>query len=204
MKVTVTRRAELDARADFFTTGEAEKLVYCASPRVTDARARLEPGATVVDGGNTVEMRKLSIDLAARGVERLMVEGGGKVHTQFSDRRPRRRAAAGHRSHVRGRLAGSQIRARRPLPLEPRTAGEARRRAPDRRRGAAALRPLAAVPGRLTDQAGAHRGPAAVPLERDLEHRGEDPREQDRQRQDEGERDEESGTPVADPAGHDP
>jgi 5-amino-6-(5-phosphoribosylamino)uracil reductase len=83
MKVTVTRRAELDARADFFTTGEAEKLVYCASPRVTDARARLEPGATVVDGGNTVEMRKLSIDLAARGVERLMVEGGGKVHTQF-------------------------------------------------------------------------------------------------------------------------
>jgi 5-amino-6-(5-phosphoribosylamino)uracil reductase len=83
MKVTVTRRAELDAGADFFTTGDAQKLVYCASPRVTDARARLEPGATVVDGGNTVEMRKLSIDLAARGVERLMVEGGGKVHTQF-------------------------------------------------------------------------------------------------------------------------
>src|SRR3954463_10383541 len=83
MKVTVTRRAELDAGAAFFTTGEAEKLVYCASPRVTDARARLEPRATVVDGGNTVEMRKLSSDLAARGVERLMVEGGGNVHTQF-------------------------------------------------------------------------------------------------------------------------
>ena len=30
MKVTVTCRAELDARADFFTAGEAEKLVYCA------------------------------------------------------------------------------------------------------------------------------------------------------------------------------
>src|SRR5881398_1605869 len=28
MKVTVTRRAELDARADFFTAGEAEKIVY--------------------------------------------------------------------------------------------------------------------------------------------------------------------------------
>jgi 5-amino-6-(5-phosphoribosylamino)uracil reductase len=72
MKVTVTRRAELDAGADFFTTGEAEKIVYCASPRVT-----------VVDGGNTVEMRTLANDLAARGVQRLMVEGGGKVHTQF-------------------------------------------------------------------------------------------------------------------------
>jgi 5-amino-6-(5-phosphoribosylamino)uracil reductase len=83
MKVTVTQRAQLDARADFFTTGEAEKLVYCASPRVTDARARLGPVATVVDGGHTVEMRRLSTDLAGRGVERLMVEGGGTVHTQF-------------------------------------------------------------------------------------------------------------------------
>ncbi len=83
MKVTVTRRAELDARADFFTAGEAEKLVYCASPRVVDARERLGPVATVVDGGHTVEMRRLSSDLADRGVERLMVEGGGKVHTQF-------------------------------------------------------------------------------------------------------------------------
>jgi 5-amino-6-(5-phosphoribosylamino)uracil reductase len=83
MKVTVTRRAELDARADFFTAGEAEKLVYCASPRVLDARERLGPVATVVDGGHTVEMQRLSSDLADRGVERLMVEGGGKVHTQF-------------------------------------------------------------------------------------------------------------------------
>jgi len=82
-KVTVTRRAQLDARADFFTAGDAEKLVYCASPRVGDARARLGEVATVVDGGDGVEMRRLSADLAARGVERLMVEGGGTVHTQF-------------------------------------------------------------------------------------------------------------------------
>jgi 5-amino-6-(5-phosphoribosylamino)uracil reductase len=83
MKVTVTRRAELDARADFFRVGDAEKLVYCASPRVGDARARLGPAATIVDAGDRVEMRTLSTDLAARGVERLMVEGGGTVHTQF-------------------------------------------------------------------------------------------------------------------------
>lgn len=83
MKVTVTRRAELDARADFFALGDAEKIVYCASPRVEEARSRLGRVATVVDGGDTVEMRTLSTDLAERGVERLMVEGGGNVHTQF-------------------------------------------------------------------------------------------------------------------------
>ena len=83
MKVTVTRRADLDAGADFFRTGEAEKLVYCATSRVEDARARLGPAAVVVDAGDQVEMRTLSSDLAARGVERLMVEGGGTVHTQF-------------------------------------------------------------------------------------------------------------------------
>ena len=83
IKVTVTERVELDARADFFTTGETEKLVYCTSQRVLDARSRLGPVATVVDAGNPVEMRTISEDLGARGVERLMVEGGGQVHTQF-------------------------------------------------------------------------------------------------------------------------
>jgi 5-amino-6-(5-phosphoribosylamino)uracil reductase len=82
-KVTVTRRAELDTRAHFFRVGDAEKLVYCASSRVEDARERLGPVATVVDGGDSVEMRTLSTDLAGRGVERLMVEGGAMVHTQF-------------------------------------------------------------------------------------------------------------------------
>jgi 5-amino-6-(5-phosphoribosylamino)uracil reductase len=83
MKVTVTRRAQLDARAAFFNVGDTEKLVYCASPSVAGARDRLGPLATVVDGGVDVEMRALSTDLAERGVERLMVEGGGTVHTQF-------------------------------------------------------------------------------------------------------------------------
>jgi 5-amino-6-(5-phosphoribosylamino)uracil reductase len=83
IKVTVTRRAELDASADFFNVGDAEKIVYCSSCRVTAARQRLGPVATVVDAGDYVEMRTLSTDLAGRGVDRLMVEGGGTVHTQF-------------------------------------------------------------------------------------------------------------------------
>jgi 5-amino-6-(5-phosphoribosylamino)uracil reductase len=83
MKVTVTQRAELDASAAFFTAGDAEKLVYCPRPRVGAARERLGPVATIVDGGHSVEMGTLCADLASRGVERLMVEGGGTVHTQF-------------------------------------------------------------------------------------------------------------------------
>jgi 5-amino-6-(5-phosphoribosylamino)uracil reductase len=82
-KVTVTERLELDPRADFFTVGGTEKLVYCTSPRISEARSRLARVATVVDGGEPVEMRRISEDLGARGVQRLMVEGGGKVHTQF-------------------------------------------------------------------------------------------------------------------------
>jgi 5-amino-6-(5-phosphoribosylamino)uracil reductase len=83
LKVTVTRRAELDPGARFFTTGDGEKLVYCATPRLAEARERLGSVATVVDGGDAVDMCALSRDLAARGVGRLMVEGGSAVHTQF-------------------------------------------------------------------------------------------------------------------------
>jgi 5-amino-6-(5-phosphoribosylamino)uracil reductase len=83
IRVTVTERVELDASADLFTTGDTETLVYVASRRVVDAGSRLGSLATVVDGGDPIEMRTISEDLAARGVQRLMVEGGGQVHTQF-------------------------------------------------------------------------------------------------------------------------
>ncbi len=83
VKVTVTGAGELNASADFFSTGDAEKLVYCASDRVDGVRNRLGSVATVVDGGQPVGMHRVSADLCARGVRRLMVEGGGTVHTQF-------------------------------------------------------------------------------------------------------------------------
>jgi 5-amino-6-(5-phosphoribosylamino)uracil reductase len=83
IKVTVTERAELDACAHFFATGNSEKLVYCASASVEEAHARLGKVATVVDGGQPVDMSWVSEDLHDRGVRRLMVEGGGVVLTQF-------------------------------------------------------------------------------------------------------------------------
>jgi 5-amino-6-(5-phosphoribosylamino)uracil reductase len=83
MKVTVTERAQLDACSNFFATGDSEKLVYCASRSVSVARRRLGGVATVIDGGEPVEVPYLARDLYSRGVRRLMVEGGGRVHTQF-------------------------------------------------------------------------------------------------------------------------
>ena len=82
-KVTVTNTGGLDACADFFTAGDAEKLVYCASSTSALAKDRLGSVATVLDGGEPVDMRWVSEDLHARGVRRLMVEGGGTMHTQF-------------------------------------------------------------------------------------------------------------------------
>lgn len=83
MKVTITGGGQLDPCADFFLAGEAEKVVYCASSIVASARDRLDSLATVVDAGEPVQMRRVCSDLHRRGVRRLMVEGGGSVHTQF-------------------------------------------------------------------------------------------------------------------------
>jgi len=83
LKVTVTNRAKLDVEARFFTVGSGRKLVYCASDTVEMAAEQLSRVATVIDGGRPVRLRRVSEDLHARGVRRLMVEGGGEVHTQL-------------------------------------------------------------------------------------------------------------------------
>jgi 5-amino-6-(5-phosphoribosylamino)uracil reductase len=83
VKVTVTGSGKLDSDRDFFATGDGERLVYCASDAVTDARDRLRRCATVVDAGLPVDMGWVSADLRARGIERLLVEGGGTVLSQF-------------------------------------------------------------------------------------------------------------------------
>lgn len=83
IKVTVTGEGQLDPAASFFVTGDTEKIVYCPSAAVDQVRERLGSVATVIDGGQPVDMGRLSEDLYGRGVQRLMVEGGGSVHTQF-------------------------------------------------------------------------------------------------------------------------
>lgn len=87
-KVTVTASGDLDPRAAFFTAdadGEPAHRVVCC-PRGSAARvhARLDgTGADVVALGREVRMPDVLAALGDRGVERLVVEGGGAVLTQF-------------------------------------------------------------------------------------------------------------------------
>jgi 5-amino-6-(5-phosphoribosylamino)uracil reductase len=86
-KVTITGSGSLDPQASFFTAGGAEvaKLVYCASPAVQATRDRLSiaPSTSIIDAGSPLDLVAVLTDLAARGVRRLMVEGGQNIHTQF-------------------------------------------------------------------------------------------------------------------------
>ena len=82
-KVTVTASGRLDPSSRFFTAGSGDKLVYCAKETADEVTERLADVATVVESGLTVDLERVSEDLRARGVRRLMVEGGGCVLTQF-------------------------------------------------------------------------------------------------------------------------
>ncbi|MEU5791541.1 dihydrofolate reductase family protein [Micromonospora purpureochromogenes] len=83
VKVTLTGRGDLDRSARFFTVGDADRIVYCASPAVAKTSEVLDGLATVVDAGDPLDPARALADLAGRGVDRLMVEGGGSVHAQF-------------------------------------------------------------------------------------------------------------------------
>jgi len=91
IKVAITRSGHgLDPSAKFFTTGDGEKLVYAlvaapvaapaAAPVVPELQRRLAGLATVVIAP---DLPAVLADLAARGVARLMVEGGTRTTTAF-------------------------------------------------------------------------------------------------------------------------
>jgi 5-amino-6-(5-phosphoribosylamino)uracil reductase len=82
VKVTLTGSG-LDADANFFTTGDEDKLVYTNTSAYASASNQLAEVATVVDAGDPIDLEKVLADLTSRGIERLMVEGGGRIHTQF-------------------------------------------------------------------------------------------------------------------------
>ncbi len=71
IKVTVTASGHLDPAGRFFTAGESEKLVYSPAPP-----AHLAGVATLVAADH---LPAILADLAARGVGRLMVEGGSTI-----------------------------------------------------------------------------------------------------------------------------
>ena len=146
VKVTVTRHGNLDPAAKFFRTGSAEKLVYCptdtadattAAPRLRGDGRRRRAEASCMD--------RVSRDLSDRGIERLMVEGGGTMHTQFLTA-----DLADELDLVVAPFFVGDSRARRfvddgRFPWDAHRRAQTGRGAPDRRRRAAALRPVVAV-----------------------------------------------------------
>ena len=83
VKVTLTERGRLDPSSRFFADDGTHKLVYAGTSVADHVRGRLGDLSEVVDAGEPVRIHALTEDLHARGVRRLMVEGGAAVHTQF-------------------------------------------------------------------------------------------------------------------------
>ena len=83
IKVTMTGSGDLDPNRAFFTAGDTPRIVYTRSSAHRHVSDRLAAAAEVVDAGDPVDLNRMLADLDARGVDRLMVEGGGRLHTQL-------------------------------------------------------------------------------------------------------------------------
>ncbi|MFD1662684.1 dihydrofolate reductase family protein [Streptomyces caeni] len=83
LKVTVSVSGDLDPEALFWHTGGA-KTVYSTDKGAERLRGRLPAGVEVVALGPDMQWRDVLGHLGdVKGVRRLMVEGGGQVHTQL-------------------------------------------------------------------------------------------------------------------------
>ncbi|WP_030708085.1 RibD family protein [Streptomyces sp. NRRL F-2580] len=82
LKVTISASGDLEADLKFWHHG-GEKLAYTTDAGEEKLRERLAGLADVVSTGPAIDFGALLDDLGARGIERLMVEGGGQIHTAF-------------------------------------------------------------------------------------------------------------------------
>ncbi|MFD5700191.1 RibD family protein [Streptomyces lasiicapitis] len=82
LRVTVTASAELNPKLAFWHCG-GEKLVFTVDGALPRARRVLGGLASVVSTGPALDWPRLFDELGRRGVERLLVEGGGTIHTQL-------------------------------------------------------------------------------------------------------------------------
>ncbi|MFF4952560.1 RibD family protein [Streptomyces chattanoogensis] len=82
LKVTISASGDLDPDLKFWHHG-GEKLAYTTDVGVKKLSERLTGLADVVSTGTEIDFGALLDDLGERGIKRLMVEGGGKVHTAF-------------------------------------------------------------------------------------------------------------------------
>ncbi|MFI9026923.1 RibD family protein [Streptomyces sp. NPDC053560] len=82
LKVTVSASGNLDPDLKFWHHG-GDKLAYTTDAAEEKLRTTLAGLADVVSTGPELDFGALLDDLGERGIERLMVEGGGQIHTAF-------------------------------------------------------------------------------------------------------------------------
>ncbi|WP_067696670.1 RibD family protein [Nocardia jejuensis] len=82
LRVVVTASGNLDASQRFWHQG-GERLVYTTDSGAARLADRFDGPAKVVSLGAVPDFADLLDDLGKRGIERLMVEGGGSIHTAF-------------------------------------------------------------------------------------------------------------------------
>ncbi|MEU7158854.1 RibD family protein [Streptomyces chrestomyceticus] len=82
LKVTVTRTGDLSADLKFWHHG-GEKLVVTVDDAVEKLRTTLGDLTDVISVGPDLDWGLVLDELGRRGIGRLMVEGGGTIHTQL-------------------------------------------------------------------------------------------------------------------------
>ncbi|WP_107653515.1 dihydrofolate reductase family protein [Nocardia suismassiliense] len=82
LKITVTASGELDPDLRFWQHG-GDKLVYTTEAGAARLADRLSGLAEIVSLGTELDFGALLDDLGRRGIARLMVEGGTRIHTTF-------------------------------------------------------------------------------------------------------------------------
>ncbi|MER5501284.1 dihydrofolate reductase family protein [Streptomyces sp. NPDC002561] len=82
LKVTVTRSGDLSSDLKFWHHGGA-KVVFTVDEAAEKVRRSLGELADVVSIGPQLDWGLVLDELGHRGVSRLMVEGGGTIHTQL-------------------------------------------------------------------------------------------------------------------------
>jgi 5-amino-6-(5-phosphoribosylamino)uracil reductase len=83
-KITITVSGDIDSSSNFFTAGDLQKIVYTISEKQEELSEKLSGKAIVVAAGKEkINLLSVLEDLYKRGINRLLVEGGSIILTEF-------------------------------------------------------------------------------------------------------------------------
>lgn len=116
LRVVFSPSGDLDPAARLFRGGGPAPIVY-----TTEGGARAPRGAETVPVGEVeVDLPRALADLAERGVERLLVEGGGTIHTAFLSADLVDEVQLALAPFLLGERGGARLVGRAPFPQSPR------------------------------------------------------------------------------------